>query len=152
MTVSSSMSVLLCVLVEGFSYRCADGDGDEQWSQQAAVRLHRSDEFVFLVDGSQPLLYPGGLDEIECSLFPFLIAFEPLMYATFDPSPARFDDLLNALSNGIDRGGDQRLIDARVDGARVVGRGLQPEVGDEGSGICEFSGQTEVGAAAWEGD
>src|SRR5699024_1034552 len=124
MTVSSSMSVLLCVLVEGFSYRCAAGDGDEQWSQQTSVRLHRSDEFVFLVDGSQPLLHPGGLDEIERSLFPLLIAFEPLADATFDPSPAGVDDLLDAFSNCIDRGGDQRLIDARVDRSRVVDRGL----------------------------
>src|SRR5699024_3143251 len=109
-------------------------------------------EFVFFIDGPQPLLHSGNLDEVERSLLPFLIAFEPLMDAALSSSPAGVDDLLEALSNGIDRGRDKRLIHARVDGARVADRGLQSQVGDEGRGICEFSRQPEIGAAAREGD
>src|SRR5699024_1603142 len=122
-TVSSSMSALLCGVIG--SCRGVGGDCYEQRPQQAAVRLHRFDEFVFLVDGSHPFLQSRGLDEVECALFPFLVAGEPAVHAVLNAVPAGVDDLDDALGHCVDRCWDEGLVGARVDWAWVAAGAAQ---------------------------
>src|SRR5699024_7905144 len=129
MTVSSSMSVLFRCVVDSNADRRGDGDGDEQWSQQAALRLHRSDQVVFLGDGPQSLVDPGGLDEVERPVLPLLVALQPLRAARLAPAPAGLHDLLDALPTDVERRGAAGLVAVCGDGAGVVVRGAQPEIG-----------------------